>query len=266
MEEGSTRWIAASAPGCRSRAVRRAAAGPRGDEAAGAAAADFTSEASDEVCSPATRWSSAGAERPLTRLLALPEHRESRTLPARGRGPVPARRRRALPDLWCDGWRCPRGQARPLRPLRRLRPLSGLRLHQEGRPAAPGAAVVRGDLPHLPPGAPRCPPGTPHRLGLLGLLALPGLPIHDLARAARPDHDPDDGPLGRVDSDSALCSLRGDVPLAGESLEPAADRRRGAEPGGPGTPAGRRGGRGSVAGAPRSRRSTASRPRAVRKA
>ena len=104
---------------------------------------DFTTEPSDEVCSlghpMVIRLGRNG------RFLACslyPEHKESRPLPGEEEeAPV-------LPGV---GETCPKcgatdggtlvARARPVRAVRRLLALSRLRLHQEGRPAAAGAAA-----------------------------------------------------------------------------------------------------------------------------
>ena len=129
----------------------------------------------------------AGPQRPLPRLLALPGAQGVAADPRRGaRGPGAAGHRRGLPDVRGDGRRRARREARALRALRRLQPLPRLCLHQEGRPAAARPAPLRGGLPDLPGGAPRRATRPPDEVGLLGLLALPDLPLHHLARAARP--------------------------------------------------------------------------------
>ena len=136
---------------------------------ASSSARDFTTEATDEVCSlghpMVIRLGRNG------RFLACslyPEHKESRPLPGeeRRRSPEPARRRRGLPEVRCDRRRHPRRPARPVRAVRRLLALPRLQLHQEGRPAAARAAAVRGHLPAVRRGPPDAAPRAPHRARL----------------------------------------------------------------------------------------------------
>ena len=92
----------------------------------------------------ATRWSSGSAATAgSSPARSIPEHKESRPLPGRGAA-APGGDRRGLPEVRRGD---ARRQARPVRPVRRLLALPGLRLHQEGRPAAARPAAVRGDLP-----------------------------------------------------------------------------------------------------------------------
>ena len=102
---------------------------------------DFTTEATDEVCSLGHPWSSGSG--------ATAGSWPARCTPStRSRGRCRATSR---PPQAGTGETCPkcglghaRRQARPVRPVRRLRPLPRLRLHPARRPGAAGAAAVRG--------------------------------------------------------------------------------------------------------------------------
>ena len=111
----------------------------------------------------------------------FPEHKESRPLP----GDEP-------PPQEGTGEVCPecerghaRRQARPVRPVRRLFALPRLQVHQEGRPAAPATAAVRGRLPQERRRPPRPASRAAHRERLLGVFALPEVRLHLQRRAAR---------------------------------------------------------------------------------
>ncbi len=232
--------------------------------------ADFTTEASDEVCSlghpMVIRLGRNG------RFLAcslFPEHRESRPLPGE-EAEAPA-----LPGV---GEPCPTCGASD----------GGVLVAKRGRfgpfvgcDRYPACDYIKKDGPPPPAQLPfevTCP--TCHQGRLVarrarrtasvfwGCSRYPACRFTTSREPIGPLHDPDGGPLVRVDSETALCLGCGaTVPLAGESLEPGR-RIAGGEPNPAALerPAGRRGGRGSAAGASRSRRSTASRPRAVHKA
>ena len=180
----STRSPAASARGCRCsrRSTRRCAtASPR--SARSCSASDFTTEATDEVCSRGPPdGHPARAQRPVPGLLDVSRStRRSRPLP----GDEP-------PPQEGTGEVCPevrrgdaRRQARPVRAVRRLLPLPRLRLHQAGRPAAARAAAVRGHVPQEQRRPPRPASRAADRERLLGVLELPEVRLHDELRAAR---------------------------------------------------------------------------------
>ena len=139
----STRSPAASATGCRccaSSTARCRTASTR--SARELKRSDFTTEATDEVCSRGPPdGHPARAERPVPGLLAVP----------RAQGDAAAARRRAAARSEGDRRGLPRvrrgharRQARPVRAVRRLLALPGLQVHQEGRPAAARPAAVRG--------------------------------------------------------------------------------------------------------------------------
>ena len=105
---------------------------------------DFTTEATDEVCSRRPPdGHPARAQRPVPGLLALPGA-QGDPAAARRRAAAPGGDRRGLPEVRRGH---ARRQARPVRAVRRLLALSRLRLHQDGRPAAARSAAVRGRLP-----------------------------------------------------------------------------------------------------------------------
>ena len=206
--------------------------------------ADITTEPSDEVCSEGhpmvIRLGRNG--RFLTCSL-YPEHKESRPLP--GEEPETV-------AMAGEGETCPEcGEGTLVQKRGRFGAFVGCsrypdcKLHPQGRPAAARAAAVRGGLPHLHGGSPRRPPRPPDRQRVLGLLALPQVRLHHLARAGRR------GPRrGRRASSPAtptarrIClALRRGDPAAGRSSGsascwPAARRTRR-----PSHPSARRGGR-----------------------
>ena len=125
---------------------------------------DFTTEATDEVCSEGhpmvIRLGRNG------RFLACslyPEHKETRPLPGRGAGDAGRRGRgRGLPGVRTGH----AGRAaRTVRAVRRLLALPRLQVHPQDRSAAARAAAIRGHLPQVrrgpPDRAPRAPDGQP---------------------------------------------------------------------------------------------------------
>ena len=133
----STRSPAASAPGCRCCATSTRRSRPRRREAT-RAQAQATSRPRRPTRSArrATRWSSASAA-----TAASWPARSTRSTRRRGRCPARSRRPRRAPARSApSAARDARRQARPVRPVRRLLALPGLRLHQEGRPAAARSA------------------------------------------------------------------------------------------------------------------------------
>ena len=110
-----------------------------------------------------------------------PEHKETRPLPGR-RAAAPGGDRRGLPEVRRGD---ARRQERAVRAVRRLLALPGLRLHQEGRPAAARSAAVRGHLPEEQGRPSRPASRAAHRERLLGVLELPALRLHHEPRAAR---------------------------------------------------------------------------------
>ena len=167
----STRSPAASGRGCRCCATSTGRS-RRSSTRSDASSSGATSRPSRPTRSArsAIRWSSGSA--------GTVGSWPARCTPStRSRGPLPgeepdvpadARRRRAVPDVRRDRRRSPRRPARPVRPIRRLRPLPGVRLHQEGRSAAPGAAAVRGRLPDLRRGPSRRPSRSADRVASSG--------------------------------------------------------------------------------------------------
>ena len=146
--------------------------------------ADITTEPSDEVCSEGHPMViRLGRNGRFLSCSLYPEHKESRPIPGEEPETVRhGRRGRALPRLRRGH---PGPEARPIRCLRGLLPLPRLQVHPQGRPAAAGAAAVRGRLPDVhrrSPGGPSC---TPHRQRVLGLLALSQVHLHDVAGAGR---------------------------------------------------------------------------------
>ena len=108
-----------------------------------------------------------------------PDHKETRPLPGEETPQHGGRRRDVPPVRRGDA----RDEARTVRRLRRLLALSGVQLHQEGRPAAAGSAAVRGGLPQArgrnAGGASR----AADRKRLLGVLPLPQVRLHHERRA-----------------------------------------------------------------------------------
>ena len=177
------------------------------------AARDFTTEATDEVCSLGHPMViRLGPQRPVPRLLAL-----SRAQGDRGR--CPARSPRPRPG---EGETCPqcgegdaRRQARPVRAVRRLLALPGLHLHQQGGPAA---ARTRSPFEVVCPKNARRPPRRASRPAdrqrLLGVLELPEVRLHDELRAGRGDPRRRRRARSRSKGEAGLCLTCGaDVPL-----------------------------------------------------
>ena len=147
---------------------------------------DFTTEATDEVCSegppdghpprpqPAGSWPAR----------CIPSTSETRPLPGEEPEPPPSRASaRRVPSA---ARATLVARARPLRPVRRLLALPRLQLHPQDRPAAARAAAPSRST------CPKCGEGhltarRARRTGtrLLGLLALPEVRLHLVARAAR---------------------------------------------------------------------------------
>ena len=179
----STRSPAASAPGCRccARSTGRCATAST-RSAASSSASDFTTEATDEVCSEGhpmvIRLGRNG------RFLACSLYPRAQGEPAAARrgAAAPGGHRRGLPEVRRGD---ARRQARPVRAVRRLLALPRLRLHQAGRPAAARPAAVRGHLPQEPRRPPRAASRAADRERLLGMLELPEVRLHDQPRAAR---------------------------------------------------------------------------------
>ena len=157
-----------------------------------------------------------------------PEHKESRPLPG-DEPPAAGGNRRGLPEVRRGH---ARRQARPVRPVRRLLALPGLRLHQEGRPAAAGSAAVRGHLPQEQGRPPRPASRPADGQRLLGLLELPALRLHDEPRAARRPARHRRRPAGAQGRGGDLPHLR----LDERRRRPTASSRASATPGGPPNP------------------------------
>ena len=192
--------------------------------------ADFTTEATDEVCSEGhpmvIRLGRNG------RFLAcsmFPDHKETRPLP--GEEPPPQEGTGEVCPECGEGTLVE--QARPVRAVRRLLALPGLQVHQEGRPAAAGPAAVRGGLPEVQRGPPRPASRAAHRQRLLGMLALPASATTPRTTSRSGGlHDADDGPVARK-GDAALCLKCGaaieaapDVDRAGRALRRRTGRTR----------------------------------------
>ena len=209
----STRSPVASGSGCRCSARSTAPLRDRVDEKRkDLKRADFTTEATDEVCSEGhpmvIRLGRNG------RFLAcslFPEHKESRPLPGE-----------EAPPQAGEGEVCPEcgegtlvGKQRPVRAVPRLLALPRLHVHQEGRTAAPGAAPVRGHLPQERRRPSRRASRPPDRQRVLGLLGLPEVRLHDELRARRGVHDADEGPVAKK-GDPVIClKLRRGRPAGG---------------------------------------------------
>ena len=123
--------------------------------------ADFTTRPSDEVCSEGHPMViRLGRYGEFLACSMYPEHKETRELPgvgdgakAAGDGGADGSGEPAAPET-CPKVRRGRGRRarsapRSFRALHGLRPLPGVRLHQEGRAAAPATAAVRGRLPDM---------------------------------------------------------------------------------------------------------------------
>ena len=190
---------------------------------------DFTTEATDEVCSLGpSDGHPARPERALPRLLAV-SRAQGEPAAAGRRAAAPGGDGRGLPEVRRGD---ARRQERPVRAVRRLLALSRLRLHQEGRPAAARPAPVRGDLPQEQRRAPRAAPGPPDRQRLLGLLELPALRLHDQPRTARRPARHRRRPAGPQGPDRPVPGLR-----LGERDRAGRDRARAsATPAAPRTP------------------------------
>ena len=191
-----------------------------------------------------------GSQRPLPGLLALPGA-QGDPAGARRRAAAPGGDRRGLPQVRRgDAGR----QERAVRAVRRLLALSGLRLHQEGRPAAARSAPVRGHLPEEQGRPPRPASRATHRERLLGVLQLPALRLHLEQRATRWPARHGRRPAGPQGRDRDLPHLRLDQRHAGSRHRARRQVRRWpAEPRGP-RPSGTR---------PRRRRGPVARRRAA---
>ena len=187
---------------------------------------DFTTEETDETCSEGHPMViRLGRNGKFLACSTYPEHKETASAPRRG-GPEARRRRRPLPAVRRGH---PGHQARAVRSVRGLLPLPGLRLHQEGRPAAPGPAPVRGAVSQERRRAPGRASRAAHRERLLGVLRLPQVRLHDepradRRRARRPrGRQGAGGPEGR---DRPVPGLRGRGGAAGWRPRRAAAPRR----------------------------------------
>ena len=144
---------------------------------------DFTTEETDEVCSEGHPMViRLGRNGRFLACSTYPDHKETRPLPGEEPEVIALEgRRRDLPHL-------PRGhpgrQAWPFRGLRRLLPLPRLQLHPQVGSASARSVAVRGDLPQVRAGHAHGATRAAHRDRLLGLLALPQVRLHHLARAA----------------------------------------------------------------------------------
>jgi DNA topoisomerase-1 len=232
--------------------------------------ADFTTEATDEVCSlghpMVIRLGRNG------RFLAcslFPEHKESRPLP----GEEPD-----LPALPGVGEACPTCGATDGGELvarrGRFGPFVGCNRY-------PDCSYIKKDGPPPPDQLPftvTCPGCKEGRLVarrarrggsvFWGCSRYPACRFTTSREPLGPVHEPDGGPLVRADAEAALCLGCGaTVPLAGEALEPGR-RIAGGEPDAAALrrPSGGRAGRGRPAGGARTRRAPADRPRAARPA
>ncbi len=115
-----------------------------------------------------------------------PEHKETRPLP--GEEPPPASRAEGVGEV------CPKcGEGQLVAKRGRFGAFAGCSrypdcdyIHRDG-PAAAAAAAVRRGVPAVRGGPPRHAARTAHRIGVLGLLALPEVPLHDVTGAGRRD-------------------------------------------------------------------------------
>ena len=137
-----------------------------------------------------------------------PEHKETRPLP--GEEPEAV----AVEGV---GETCPdvragdaRREARPLRSLRGLLPLprTATTSARTGPPPPAAARASRSTCPKCGQGQLHGAPRPPHGLRLLGLLALPEVRLHHLARAARPAPRRGRGPRGAQRRGRHLPALR----------------------------------------------------------
>ncbi len=230
--------------------------------------ADFTTEASDEVCSlghpMVVRLGRNG------RFLAcslFPEHKESRPLP----GEEPD-----LPALPGVGEPCPvcgQEEGGELTARRgRFGPFVGCNRY-------PACTYIKKDGPPPPDqlpftvACPTCKEGhlvarRARRTGSVfwGCSRYPACRFTTSREPLGPVHEPDGGPLVRTDAEAALCLACGaSVPLAGEALDPGRAIAGGeANPAALERPARGRGGRARTTGGSRSRSTPATRPRAAR--
>ena len=207
---------------------------------------DFTTEETDEVCSlghpMVIRLGRNG------RFLACstyPEHKETRPLP--GEEPEPV----SVPGVGQDVPEVrrghPRGETRTVRRVRGLLPLSRLRLHPPGRPAAPASAAVRRGVPAVRRGPPRDEARRRTGTEFWGCSRYPKCRFTTSREPVGATHDADAGPVVR-NGDVGMCLRCGaaiDLPevvvpgtsLAGRSAGSGslAPRRRGGARGAAGT-------------------------------
>ena len=141
--------------------------------------ADFTTEATDEVCSEGHPMViRLGRNGQFLACSLYPEHKETRPLPGE-----------EAPKLEGDGEPCPQcgegtlatsaagsGRSWAARATRTA-------LHPQGRPAAARPAAVRGHLPQERRRPPRRASRAAHRQRLLGVLELPEVRLHQQRRA-----------------------------------------------------------------------------------
>src|SRR6185436_8543509 len=146
----------------------------------------------------------ARAERPVPGVLDVSGAQGDTSAPWR-RATAPGGHRRGLSQV---RGRDPRRPHRALRSFRRLLPLSGLRLHQAGRPTAARAAPVRGHLPQEHRWASRAASRTAHRERLLGVLELSEMRLHDELRAPRRVARCRSGPAGAQGRGGDLPEVR----------------------------------------------------------
>ena len=190
---------------------------------------DFTTEATDEVCSEGhpmvIRLGRNG------RFLACslyPGAQGDQAAAGRGAGNAGRRGRgRGLPGVRTGH----AGRAaRTVRSFRRLLALSRLPVHPQDRPAAARTARLRGHLPQVQPGPPGHPPRAPDGQPLLGLLALSEVRLHLVTRAAWALlHDADDGPVAREGETGAIC-LKCGAPIELPEGDVVGKRLPGGEP------------------------------------
>ena len=167
--------------------------------------ADFTTEATDEVCSLGHPMViRLGRNGKFLACSTYPDHKETRPLPGE-EAPEARGRRRPLPAVRRGR---PDDQARQVRRLRGLLALPGLHVHPQGRPAAARPAAVRGRLPQERRRAPGRASRAAHRQRLLGVLELPAAatsPRITSRRAAIHDaHDDGKGAIARR-GEAGLC-------------------------------------------------------------
>ncbi len=121
----------------------------------------------------------ARAERAVPGLFALSGAQGDPAAPGRRATARRRARARSAPSAARARW----SASGAVRPVRRLLALSGLQVHQEGRPATARSAAVRGHLPEEPRRPPRPASRATDRERLLGVLELPALRLHDEQRA-----------------------------------------------------------------------------------